>query len=341
MKLLDQVRQAIRRRHYSPRTEEAYVGWIVRYIKFNGTTHPRELSGSHVAAFLGHLASERRVAASTQNQALNAIVFLYRKVLDIEIGDFGPFDRAKRPKRLPTVLSIAEVQLLLEQMRPPYRLMAQLLYGSGLRLKECITLRVKDIDFEGHQVIVRDGKGMQDRVTLLPASVHESLVRQVRRVASLHQQDLARGLGEVDLPFALARKLPGASHELGWQYLFPASRTCTDPHTGRTVRHHIHESALQKAVKTAANRAGLLKRVTTHTLRHSFATHLLEAGTDIRTIQQLLGHKDVRTTMIYTHVVNRGPLGVLSPLDRTGASPTLVLAPRVDRAPVDPRPTSG
>jgi integron integrase len=314
-RLLDEVRLALRRGRYSPRTEDGYVAWIVRYIRFHGKRHPRDLGHEHLVGFLNHLAAARRLSASSQNQALNAVVFLYRRVLGREIDGPGVYLRARRPAHLPAVLSRDEVRTLLGQLGRPFSLMAELMYGSGLRLGECIGLRIKDIDLGRGQIVVRRGKGAKDRVTVLPVSAEPRLRAQIEDVAALHRRDLGRGLGHVDLPDALHAKIPSASLDLGWHYLFPASGHCTDPATGRRVRHHVHESAVQKAVKDAARRAGLRKRVTCHTLRHSFATHLLEAGTDIRTIQSLLGHKDLRTTMIYTHVASR-PLGVTSPLDR-------------------------
>ena len=278
--------------------------------------HPREMGHDEVVAFLDFLARERRVSASTQNQALNAIVFLYKRVLSMEVGAEG-FQRAHQGKRIPIVLTRGEIASLLAELRPPYALMAELLYGSGLRLLECVRLRVKDVDFGSRQLVVRAGKGAQDRVTLLPERSRPALERQIRRVAQLHRQDLSRGYGEVDLPYALGVKMSAASRELPWQYLFPSSETSRDRRSGRLVRHHVHPTALQKAVRRAGAQAELTKRVNCHALRHSFATHLLETGTDIRMIQVLLGHRDVRTTMIYTHVAARGPLGVLSPLDRT------------------------
>lgn len=317
-KLLERVRLVLRRAHYSARTEEAYLAWIVRYLRFHGMRHPRELGHAEMVRFLDHLAAQERVSSSTQNQALNAVVFLYRRVLELDLEGDGVFQRARRPRSLPVVLTRGEVSALLAQLRDPYALMAELLYGSGLRLSECVALRVKDVDLKRFQVTVRRGKGAQDRVTVLPRATATRLSVQIDAVTRCHARDLAEREGYVDLPEALHRKMPQAARELGWQYLFPSSTRCTDPASGRTVRHHLHETALQRAVKEAAGRALLRKRVTCHTLRHSFATHLLEAGTDLRTIQALLGHKDVRTTMIYTHVVNRGPLGVISPLDRSG-----------------------
>ena len=316
MKLLDKVRIAIRRLNYSPRTERAYVGWILRYIQFHGLKHPKDLVHSDLVAFLNHLAVDLRVAASTQNQALCAIVFLYRHVLGVEISGKAGFERAKRPKVLPTVISIREVQLVLAGMTPPYSLIAGLLYGCGLRLREACTIRIKDLDFDGKGIFIRAGKGQVDRLVMLPRLLEIGLQRQVWRTASLHERDLARGLGQVDLPFAFHRMAPGASLERGWQYLFPAGRTRIDTHTKQRVRSHLHQSAVHRELKKAVISASVDKRVTCHTLRHSFATHLLQSGTDIRTVQSLLGHKDLRTTMVYTHLAKIGPYGVLSPLDR-------------------------
>ena len=318
-KLLDQLRDVLRLKHYSYRTEEAYVDWARRFILFHNKRHPAEMGAPEIRAFLLHLVNERHVAASTQNQALSAILFLYREVLKKEVEPILP-SRAKRPERLPTVLSRDEVRRLLEQLTGTRKLMAQLLYGSGLRLMECVRLRIKDLDFEYRTITVRDGKGAKDRVVPLPDTVIPALHRQVERVRLLHEEDLAEGAGEVHLPYALAEKYPGASRELAWQYLFPASRRSYDPRKPvregpPTYRHHIDPSGLQRAIRRAAPKAGIEKRVTAHTLRHSFATHLLEAGYDIRTVQELLGHKDVRTTMIYTHVLQRGGLAVKSPLD--------------------------
>lgn len=316
MTLVEAVQATIRRLHYSPRTEEAYVHWIRAFIRFHGRRHPREMGALEVTAFLNSLAQERHTSASTQNQALCAIVFLYRRVLQLDLPNLDGLERAKRPDHLPEVLSKSEVVAVLARLTPPFRLMGHLLYGSGLRLLECLSLRVKDVDFERRQIVVRRGKGDHDRVALLPTSARDELRDQIAGVERMHERDLKKGLGEVNLPDALRHKMPHAAHSLLWQYVFPASRCCADPVTGRQVRYHIHETAVQKAVKDAALTAGLRRRATCHTLRHSFATHLLEAGTDIRTIQTLLGHKDVRTTMIYTHVLDRGPLGVISPLDR-------------------------
>ena len=317
-RLLDQVHETIVRLHYSPRTEEAYVHWIRRFIVFCGMRHPRELGREDLMRFLNYLAAQRNVSASTQNQALCAVAFLYKKVLGIELEQGGVFLRAKRPKRLPTVLGRGEVRLLLDHLLEPHCLIAQLLYGCGLRLMECLSIRVKDVDFANRRIMVREGKGQKDRPALLPAAARDALGRQIARVEVLYRRDVARGRGRVNLPFAFGRKAPAAATSLAWQYVFPASGLCRDPDSGGEVRYHLHESAVQKAIIAGARCAGIDKRVTCHTLRHSFATHLLESGTDIRTIQALLGHSDVRTTMIYTHLVDRGPLGVRSPLDSGG-----------------------
>ncbi|HIC92921.1 MAG TPA: integron integrase [Anaerolineae bacterium] len=314
-KLLDQVRDAIRRKHYSIRTEEAYVRWIRRYILYHGKRHPKDMGIPEIEAFLTHLAVDRKVAASTQNQALNAILFLYREVLKQDLEGRINAIRAKRPKRLPTVLSREEVRRVLDAMSGTPQLIAKLLYGSGLRLMEAVRLRVKDLDFAQHQVVVRDGKGMKDRVTVLPDSLIAPLQEHLQRVKLIHERDLAKGYGSVYLPYALERKYPNADREWIWQYVFPATALSKDPRTGVVRRHHVSESSVQKAVKKAAKLAGINKRVTCHTFRHSFATHLLENGYDIRTVQELLGHKDVRTTMVYTHILNRGAMAVRSPLD--------------------------
>ena len=314
-KLLNRVREAIRRKHYSIRTEEAYVSWIKRYILFHNKRHPLEMGRAEIEAFLTHLAVEKRVSASTQNQALCAILFLYREVLGKKL-DF-PIEavRAKRPRRLPTILTKEEALRVIGYMSGTSKLMAQLLYGAGLRLMECIRLRVKDLDFTQHLIVVRDGKGHKDRVTMLPDTVIVPLQQHLRRVKRIHEEDLAKGYGSVYLPYALERKYPNANREWIWQYVFPSKRLSKDPRTGIIRRHHINPSTLQKAVKEAARLARINKPVTCHTFRHSFATHLLENGYDIRTVQELLGHKDVKTTMIYTHVLNRGGLAVRSPLD--------------------------
>jgi integron integrase len=315
MKLLDQVRDVIRKKHYSIRTEEAYVQWIKRFILFHSKRHPKDMGEKEISAYISYLASHGKVASSTQNQALNAIVFLYKQVLKIEIGDLGQMERAKKPEKLPVVLSKNEVRQVLAGLSGQFRLMGQLLYGCGLRLMECVRLRVKDIDFELNQIIVRDGKGMKDRSTMLPNQLRSLLIDHLEKVKITHLQDLENGFGEVYLPFALERKYRNASKEWAWQYVFPANAISTDPRSGKMRRHHVSESALQKAVRTAARRTALTKPVSPHTFRHSFATHLLEAGYDIRTVQELLGHKNVTTTMIYTHVLNKGGKGVRSPLD--------------------------
>jgi len=315
-RLLDLVRQAIRIKHYSIRTEESYVNWIRRFILFHQKRHPSQMGVPEIEAFLTDLAVNQHVAASTQNQALSAIIFLYKEVLNLELEARVQAQRAKSPQHLPVVLSQEETRRLLEQIDGTHLLMARLLYGSGLRLMECLRLRVKDVDFEQHQIIVRDGKGEKDRSTLLPEGVVSDLQRHLRHVRLIHEDDLHDGFGAVYLPYALERKYPNAAHEWGWQWIFPASKRSLDPRSGMERRHHADESSLQKAIRTAARKAGLLKPVGPHTLRHCFATHLLEAGYDIRTIQELLGHKDVTTTMIYTHVLNRGPMAVKSPLDQ-------------------------
>ena len=313
-KLLDQVRDVLRLKHYSIRTENAYVDWIRRFILFHHRRHPSEMGAPEVQAFLTHLAVKENVAASTQNQALSALLFLYREVLHQDLGPINAL-RAQKPKRLPTVLTREEVRRVITQMSGTHRLMAQLLYGAGLRLMECLRLRVKDIDFEYKTITVRDGKGEEDRVTMLPNSLIAPLQEHLQRVKRLHEEDLAKGYGAVYLSDALERKYPTANRDWLWQYVFPSDRLSVDPRSGVVRRHHLSESNLQRAVRQAAQKAGLQKRVTCHTLRHSFATHLLENGYDIRTVQELLGHKDVRTTMIYTHVLQRGGLAVRSPLD--------------------------
>jgi len=315
MRLLDQVREVIRKKHYSIRTEQAYVQWIRRFILFHGKRHPKDMGEKEISQYISHLATHGKVAASTQNQALNALVFLYKHVLQMELGDFGHMERAKRPKRLPTVLNKEEVARVLTAISGTYGLMAKIIYGCGLRLMECVRLRVKDVDFERNQITVRDGKGMKDRTTMLPEQLKSFLSEHLRRVKILHEKDLKNGLGQVYMPFALERKYPKAAREWGWQYAFPSERITADPRSGKMRRHHISESGLQKAVRTAARTAGILKPVSPHTLRHSFATQLLEANYDIRTVQELLGHKDVSTTMIYTHVINKDGMGVQSPFD--------------------------
>ena len=315
-KLLDQVRHLIRARHYSRRTEEAYVHWIRRYIVFHNKTHPSQMGAADISTFLTWLAVERHVSASTQNQALAGLLFLYKDVLNVEIGTVPPVVRARTRDRLPVVLSRDEIVTLLKQLTGTERLIVMLLYGSGVRLEECFELRVKDLDFDRHQIIVRQGKGQKDRVTMLPAAVRETLTGHLAEVRRLHEADLARGFGRVVLPFALDRKFPNAPTEWPWQFVFPAGRICRDPRYGPPSRYHMHKSVVQKAVAEAARLAGTTKRLSPHVMRHSFATHLLEDGYDIRTVQALLGHRDVRTTMIHLHVMNRGALSVKSPMDR-------------------------
>ena len=315
-RLLDQVRDALRLRHYSLRTEQSYLGWIKRYILFHNKKHPKDMGAAHVEAFLSHLAVQGQVAASTQNQALSAILFLYKEVLKTELPWLDNVVRAKRPERLPVVLTVAETQAILAHVEGAVGLVIQLLYGTGLRLAEGLRLRIKDIDFAQRAIIVRDGKGQKDRITMLPEKLIAPLRAHLNVVKALHEQYLTEGGGDVYLPHALERKYPHANREWAWQYVFPARDVSTDPRSGAVRRHHIDEKAVQRAMQHAARLSGVGKPATPHTLRHSFATHLLEAGYDIRTVQELLGHKDVRTTMIYTHVLNRGGKGVLSPLDR-------------------------
>jgi integron integrase len=320
-KLLDQVRAITRMKHYSLRTEQAYTDWIRRFIVFHSTPnagvwrHPREMAEAEVSEFLAHLARNENVAASTQNQALSALLFLYKEVLKQEIGWIDQVQRAKKPARLPVVLSRQEVNAIFAHLHGMPKLMAALLYGSGLRLMECVRLRVKDIDFAYAQITVRDAKGGRDRVTMLPANLSESLQRHLVKIKTQHQQDLADGFGSVYLPFALERKYPNANREWPWQYVFPSSRLTPDRKSGKKQRHHIAEGILQLALKQAVRASGIGKPASCHSLRHSFATHLLENGYDIRTVQELLGHKDVSTTMIYTHVLNRPGISVRSPLD--------------------------
>ena len=315
-KLLEQVRRCSRARHFSRRTEEAYVRWIRGYVRHHGLRHPIDMGADQVAAFLSYLANDRSVSPSTQRQAASALRFLYEEVLgrslDIPHGITGP----RKRRKLPVVLTREEVGALLQELQGTHELVASLLYGSGLRLMEGMCLRIKDVDPQRGETVVRNGKGGNDRITVLPESLAPAIVRQVERVREQHERELATGAGWVTLPRAFATKHPGAGRELAWQFLFPATRIQRDPGTGQRRRHHLHESAVQRAVKSAVRRAGITKRASCHSLRHSFATHLLEDGYDIRTIQELLGHRSVRTTMIYTHVLNRGGRGVRSPLDK-------------------------
>jgi len=314
-KLLEQVRDEIRTRHYSIRTEQAYVQWIKRFILFHDTRHPSEMGAREISAYLTHLAVEQKLAASSQNQCLNALVFLYKNVLQIELPDFSGFTRAKMPKRMPVVLHKDEISLLMAQLSGQQKIIAGLLYGSGLRLMEALRLRVKDLDFKYREILVRDGKGQKDRVTMLPVSSAVPLQQHLQHVKNIYNQDLSEGFGEVWLPSALEKKFPSAAKNWGWQYVFPAPSRSKDPRSSKIRRHHLNESSVQKAVKEAVRQAGISKQASPHALRHSFATHLLENGYDIRTVQELLGHKDIRTTMIYTHVLNRGRFPVKSPAD--------------------------
>ncbi len=313
--ILEQLLVKLRTKGYSIRTEQSYESWVARFILFCGNRAPAGLGSAEVVSFLQHLAVQRNVAVSTQNQALNALVFFYDKVLKQPLGDIGDFVRAKRPRRLPVVLTRNEVARLLGFMEGRQKLMASLLYGTGMRLMDCVRLRVQDLDFEYHQIIIRDGKGKKDRVVPLPERLAGELQVHLEQVREVHEKDLEEGCGGVSLPYALERKSPNAPKEWAWQYVFPSGRLSVDPKSGKTRRHHLHENGLQKAVKKAAIAANIVKRVNCHALRHSFATHLLEGGYDIRTVQELLGHADVSTTMIYTHVLNRGGKGVKSPLD--------------------------
>jgi integron integrase len=315
VRLLDRVRHAIRCRHYSIRTEHSYVEWIKQYILFHGKQHPENMDDTHISSFLTYLAVDRKVASSTQNQALCAIVFLYNQVLNMKVGQLDDMVRAKRPHKLPVVFTTQEVKKILLQLEGAHWLMGQLMYGAGLRVIECVRLRVKDVDFGYGQIVVRDGKGKKDRVTMLPSIIAKDLERHLLKVKQRHAADVKAGYGTVYLPYALAKKYKHANRSWSWQYVFPAVRRSIDPRSGVEQRHHISESVPQRAVKNAIRRAGVAKAGSCHSLRHSFATHLLEAGYDIRTVQELLGHKDVSTTMIYTHVLNRGRTGGQSPGD--------------------------
>ena len=314
-RLLNQVRDKIRLKHYSIRTEQAYTEWVKRFVLFHKKRHPKDMGAGEVEQFLTHLAVAGKVSASTQNQAKSALLFLYRDVLSTDLPWLDEVVVAKGGKRLPVVLTVQEALRLLERINGTSGLIARLLYGSGMRVMEGVRLRVKDIDFERRELIVREGKGNKDRVTMLPQSLIEPLQQHLLRVKSLHKQDLEEGFGDVYLPFALTRKYPVAGREWHWQYVFPAAKRSIDPRSDLERRHHVSDQAVQRAVRQAARDADLNKPVSPHTLRHSFATHLLQSGYDIRTVQELLGHKDVQTTMIYTHVLNRGGRGVVSPLD--------------------------
>lgn len=315
-KLLDQLRDRIRLKHYSRRTEDAYLDWAKRYILYHNKRHPQEMGKKEIEGFLTYLATERQVAAATQNQAKAALQFLYKEVLEIQLPWLDEVEQAKKPKRLPVVLTEKEVHSLLAHVPQAYALLARLMYGTGMRLLEGLRLRVQDLDFERAELLIREGKGGKDRVTMLPQSLLKPLQEHLKQVKQAHEQDLLKGYGEVWLSESVARKYPNAGRDWIWQYVFPSARLSVDPRSGVTRRHHLDEKGLQRAIKQAAVDAGLTKNVTPHTLRHSFATHLLQAGYDIRTVQELLGHKDVQTTMIYTHVLNKGGMGVMSPLDR-------------------------
>ncbi len=312
---MEQVRHALRVRHYSPRTEVSYCQWIRKFIHFHGIRHPAEMGENEINAFLTALAVKGKVSPSTQNQALSALLFLYRHVIGREIGELGEVVRAQRQQRIPVVLTRDEVKAVLENLNGEKWLIASLLYGSGLRLMECLRLRIQQIDFARNEILVRDGKGGKDRITMLPERLKQPLREHLGKVRAQHAQDLAEGWGRVELPGALARKYPNAPAELSWQWVFPQDRRWVNQKTRQQGRHHIDATIIQKAVRKAVQSAGLTKRATCHTFRHSFATHLLEAGYDIRTVQELLGHSDVKTTMIYTHVLNRGPAAVKSPAD--------------------------
>ena len=314
-KLLDRLREALRSRHYSRRTEETYCHWVRRYCYFHNLRHPAEMAEPEINAYLTHLAVKEKVSASTQNQALSALLFLYRYVLDRKIGDLGEVIRARKPRHLPAVMTREETKAVLSRLKGDKWLMASLMYGAGLRLMECLRLRIQDVDFARNEITVRDGKGAKDRVTMLPVSLKTPLQKHLETAKEIHKKDLTDGWGRVQMPYALDRKYPNASADWRWQWVFPQESRWRNRETGEQGRHHVHESIVQKAVKEAVAKAGLVKHVSCHTFRHSFATHLLQDGYDIRTIQELLGHKDVSTTMIYTHVLNRGGQGVRSPAD--------------------------
>jgi integron integrase len=333
-KLLTRMRRAMRSAHYSPRTEAVYLVWVRRFVRYHGLRHPLEMGEREVAQYLTHLAVERRVSASTQQQAMSALLLLYKDVLERPLGALGVVRRAHAPARLPVVLARSEVQRVLGQLDGVYRAIGILLYGSGLRLQECLELRVKDLDFERGEITVRRGKGAKDRVTVFPERARGMLAAHLEDVRGRHEEDVRLGQGRVALPGVLARKLPQAAREWAWQWVFPAGRQYEEARTGERRRHHIHATTVQRAMAEAVRAAGLSKRASCHTLRHSFATHLLEAGYDIRTVQELLGHRDVSTTMVYTHVLNRGGLGVESPADFLGDAGTLGRGPRGFRGPI-------
>lgn len=314
-KLLDRLRYELQCRHYSRKTETAYRSWVRRFVLFHNLKHPNEMGEKEINAFLSHLAVKRRVSASTQNQALSALLFLYRHVLKREISDLGDMIRARKPKRLPIVLTREEAKAVMNRLHGQIWIIGCLMYGAGLRLNECLCLRTQDIDFGANQIVVRSGKGFKDRITMLPQVARQPLLEHLQRVKAIHEKDLADGYGKVELPHALARKYPNAPWEWRWQFVFPQKNRWKNRWTNEQGRYHVDESIIQKAVKAAVRDAAITKRATCHSLRHSFATHLLESGYDIRTVQELLGHKDVRTTMVYTHVLNRGGRGVRSPMD--------------------------
>ena len=314
-KLLDRLRETLRSRHYSRRTEQTYCQWVKRFVYFHKMRHPKEMAETEINAFLTHLALKGKVSASTQNQALSALLFLYRHVLNREIGELRDVIRARKPKRLPVVLPKDEVKTVIGNLKGDKWIMANLMYGAGLRLMECLRLRVQDIDFASNQITVRDGKGSKDRLTMLPKVVKQPLREHLKNVRSTHQKDLSEGYGSVFMPYALASKYPNAATEWGWQFVFPQDNRFINKTTGEQGRYHVHETTVQRTVKEAVRKTDITKRASSHTFRHSFATHLLADGYDIRTVQELLGHKDVKTTMIYTHVLNRGGKGVISPAD--------------------------
>ncbi len=314
-RLLDQVRTRIRYLHYSYKTEQSYVQWIRRFILFHNKRHPKDMGAEEITAYLNYLANQRHVAASTQNQALNAVLFLYKEVLHQDPGEFQGFARAKKPKLLPVVLTRAEVQSILACLKEPYKTMVSLMYGAGLRLSECLMLRILDIDFSRREITIRAGKGAKDRITMLPEFVISGLQSAIEKARAYHERDRATGIDYVYLPGGLARKYPSAGRELKWQFVFASGNLSIDPRSGKKGRHHVHPKSLERTLRQAIRAAGIMKHVTAHAFRHSFATHLLENGYDIRTVQELLGHAHVNTTMIYTHVLNRGGRGVKSPLD--------------------------